>query len=110
MAWHGTSGHTRTFLWRRPFLEQLVFHFAGELPEQHPEPIGIAPPQRFFDALAVIVEIRDLVRAVHNSDLLRHDAVGLDDANDLVQDRHIHPPGWCSGWNRRDCHDGRWIT
>jgi hypothetical protein len=54
------------------------------LPEQHPEPIGVAPPQGFFDALAVIVEISDFVRVAAKPDLLRDGAVALNEADDLV--------------------------
>ena len=43
--------------------------------------------QRFFDALPMIVQIRDLIVAILNADPIRHLRPRLDDTGNFMQDR-----------------------
>ena len=71
--------------------QQLVFYLTRQLSEEHVEPIGVPAPQRLLDALPMVFEVGDLVIAFLHADSLRYLGPALNDPDNLMQNRRIHP-------------------
>lgn len=90
----GHSGLSPERLARRNLAQQVVLHLAGQLPEQHIEPVGVVASQRLFDALPVVVQIADLIFAFSQPYPFRYLCAGLNNPHNFMQNRRIHTHRW----------------